>query len=513
MSYKQALASGEKDKWQAAIKEELSSHATNKTWIVVRRNNNMNVIGSKWVFKKKRDANGAVQRYKARLVAKGYDQEYGIDFYETFAPVLKYKSLRMLVLLSLIYGYELVQLDIKTAFLNADIDEDLYMEVPDGVDVDRTVHVVKLLKALYGTKQAPKVWNDHINNQLLTLGFTRCHKDTCIYVRTSNTIIISWLVCLSMTWWSRTARKMKKNGMWSRMCWKASMMWAILGELNHILGMKITRSPGKVCMSQQLYVNDKLALYDMNECTSVSVPEATVKLVPAAKDDVITDRKEMSVYRGIIGSLIYASISTRPDITHAVNMLSRYMHTPSQTHMNAARRVLRYLKSCTEYGLVYDNGGKKNTMNDPLTITAYSDSDWGGDAVDSKSTTGYVVLLNGNLITWNTRKQHTVALSSAEAELMALVEVTKEVEWLSMLLGELHYKVKRPSVIFVDNRSAINMAQNIGEYDRSKHIKIKYSFIKEDIDSGEIKLQWVSTDKQLADIFTKALQGQLFIYE
>ena len=209
-----------------------------------------------------------------------------------------------------------------------------------------------------------------------------------------------------------------------------------LGELNHILGMKITRSPGKVCMSQQLYINDKLALYDMNECTSVSVPEATVKLVPAAKDDVITDRKEMSVYRGIIGSLIYASISTRPDITHAVNMLSRYMHTPSQTHMNAARRVLRYLKSCTEYGLVYDNGGKKNTMNDPLTITAYSDSDWGGDAVDSKSTTGYVVLLNGNLITWNTRKQNTVALSSAEAELMALVEVTKEMEWLSMLLGE-----------------------------------------------------------------------------
>ena len=249
----------------------------------------------------------------------------------------------------------------------------------------------------------------------------------------------------------------------------------------------------------------------MNECTSVSVPEATVKLVPAAGDDVITDKKQASMYRGIGGSLIYATVSTRPDITHAVNMLSRHMHQPSQTHLTAAQRVLRYLKSCTEYGLTYTNGGKQHTMNDALSITAYSDSDWGGDAVSNRSTTGYVVLLNGNLIAWNTKKQHTVALSSAEAELMALVEVTKEVAWLSMLLGELHYKVKRPSLIFVDNRSTINMAQNISEHDRSKHIRIRYNYIKDEIDSGEIKLEWVSTDKQMADIFTKALQGQLFV--
>jgi hypothetical protein len=264
-------------------------------------------------------------------------------------------------------------------------------------------------------------------------------------------------------------------------------------------------------MTQQLYVNDKLALYEMNECTSVSVPEATVKLVPAASDDAITDKKDMSVYRGIIGSLIYASISTRPDITHAVNMLSRYMHKPSQTHMTAARRVLRYLKSCTEYGLVYDNGGKHHSMQDQLTITAYSDSDWGGDSVNNRSTTGFVVMLNGNLISWNTKKQPTVALSSAEAELMALVEATKEVAWLSMLLGELHYKIKRPSLIYVDNKSTINMAQNIGEHDRSKHIRIRYNYIKEEVDSGEIKLEWTATDKQLADIFTKALQGKMFI--
>jgi hypothetical protein len=154
-SYKLAISSGEADKWKVAIQEELSSHVSNKTWKVVDRTNNMNVIGSKWVFKKKRDANGTVQRYKARLVAKGYDQEYGIDYYETFAPVMKYKSLRIIILLSIIYGYELEQLDIKTAFLNADIDEDLYMEIPDGIDdTDKTKHVVKLLKARYGTKQA-----------------------------------------------------------------------------------------------------------------------------------------------------------------------------------------------------------------------------------------------------------------------------------------------------------------------------------------------------------------------
>ena len=211
-----------------------------------------------------------------------------------------------------------------------------------------------------------------------------------------------------------------------------------------------------------------------------------MKLSPAAADEVITDKKELSLYRGIISSLIYATISTRPDITHAVNMLSRYMHQPSQTHMTAAKRVLRYLKRCSEYGLVYNNNNKQYGMNDELSITAYCDSDWGGDTVDNKSTTGFAVLLNNNLITWITKKQPTVALSSAKAELMAIVEVTKEVAWLSILLGDLNYKIKQSSLILVDNQSAINMSQNIGEHDRSKHIRIKYNYIKEEIDKAAV---------------------------
>jgi hypothetical protein len=274
--------------------------------------------------------------------------------------------------------------------------------------------------------------------------------------------------------------------------------------------MKIDSSNNKLFVSQQVYINDKLQLYNMNECSSMNVPEATVKLSPAAADEIITDKKQLSMYRGIVGSLIYATISTRPDITHAVNMLSRYMHQPSQSHMNAAKRVLRYLKSCSEYGLVYDNNNKQYSMNDALTITGYCDSDWGGDTVDNKSTTGYAVLLNNNLITWNTKKQPTVALSSAEAELMAIVEVTKEIAWMSILLTELNYKINQPSTIFIDNQSAINMSQNISEHDRSKHIRIKYNYIKEEIDNNEIKLKWISTEKQLADIFTKALQGNIF---
>jgi len=179
--------------------------------------------------------------------------------------------------------------------------------------------------------------------------------------------------------------------------------------------------------------------------------------------------------------------------------------------MVAGKRILPYLKSCSDYGLVYNNNNRVNNMTDKLTITGYCDSDWGGDTADSKSTTGYIVLVNNNIISWNTKKQPTVALSSAEAELMALVEVTKEIAWLSMLLTELNYNINQPSTIYVDNQSTIKMSANLSEHDRSKHIRIKYNYIKDEIDTNQTRLQWISSGDQLADIFTKALQGPTFI--
>ena len=510
-TYKAAVSGSEANKWLLAISEEVQSLEVNKTWQVVDKTRDMNIIGSRWIFKKKKDVNGQVQKYKARLVAKGYDQEYGIDYSETFAPVLKYKTLRVILALSVIFGYQLAQLDVKTAFLNASINEDLYMEVPDGIDADRSSKVLKLLKALYGTKQAPRAWNSNINQLLVSMKFYRCSKDTCIYIRKSTTgrnIIIGIFVDdMIIAYDDRDS----KEWYTIKQLLKSKYQISDLGALHHILGMKITRDTHNLYISQHTYINDKLVTYNMNECVTISTPEAALKLAAAQDGDLITEGKQLTKYRGIVGSLIYASISTRPDITHAVNMLSRYMHTPGHTHMLAGKRILRYLKSCSDYGLVYNNNNRVNETTEKLTITGYCDSDWGGDTADSKSTTGYLVMVNNNIISWNTKKQSTVALSSAEAELMALVEVTKEIAWLSMLLTEANYSINLPNTIYVDNQSTIKMSANLSEHDRSKHIRIKYDYIKDEIDNNETRLKWVPSGDQLADIFTKALQGTTFI--
>ena len=244
----------------------------------------------------------------------------------------------------------------------------------------------------------------------------------------------------------------------------------------------------------------------MQECKSQSTPEELTKLIKCEENELLDD-KLVTVYCGIVGSLIYASISTRPDITHAVNMLSRFMSRPGKNHLNAGKRILRYLQGTSEYGLQYK---RNRNENGKITISAYSDSDWGGDSEDRKSTTGYVVFINDNLVSWNTKKQATVALSTAEAELMAAAEVIKEVLWMKYILNELMYEVSLPINIFIDNQSTIKIIQNDVEHDRTKHIDIKYYFMKEKLNEGIILPQWIETENQLADIFTKSLSCSLF---
>ena len=277
-TYRAAVSGSEANKWLLAISEEVQSLEVNKTWQVVDKTRDMNIIGSRWIFKKKKDVNGQVQKYKARLVAKGYDQEYGIDFCETFAPVLKYKTLRVILALSVIFGYQLAQLDVKTAFLNASINEDLYMEVPDGIDADRSSKVLKLLKALYGTKQAPRAWNSNINQLLVSMKFYRCSKDTCIYIRKSTTgrnIIIGIFVDdMIIAYDDRDS----KEWYTIKQLLKSKYQISDLGALHHILGMKITRDTHNLYISQHTYINDKLVTYNMNECVTISTPEAVLRL-------------------------------------------------------------------------------------------------------------------------------------------------------------------------------------------------------------------------------------------
>lgn len=428
----------------------------------------------------------------------------------------------------------LKQLDVKSAFLNATVNENIYMELPDGFYESRVVStqtprglpvstqqargdvVLKLNKALYGIKQAPREWNKNIDSFMRNeLKFKQCIKDTCVYVKKSmknNNIMIGLFVDDSTTSYVKED-EIEYNEIIEKLKQKYEM--SDLGEISHILGMRVRRVNNTLYIDQKTYIEDKLNQFDMSNCNSSTTPESLDKLTKNTDKNKIENEE---LYRSIVGSLIYASVSTRPDITHAVNMVSRYMHEPNATHMIAAKRILRYLKDNSELGLVYTNNNKNNIrenttwkpcdnhVNDnEICIEAFCDADWGGDLDDRKSTTGYCVFLNGCLVSWYTHKQPTVALSSAEAELMGAVDVVKEIKWMQQMLNEMNYKVKTPVIVNIDNQSAIKIAENDVDHSRTKHIDIKNHFIKNEINDENIELRWVATENQIADIFTKGL--------
>jgi len=504
-TYKEAIEGSESTAWLDAMREELDAHARNSTWSEVKRTNGMNVIGTKWIFKKKNNNKGGVERYKARVVAKGFTQKHGVDYQETFAPVMKIKSLRIIIALSATTNTKrkLAQLDIKTAFLNASVSEDIYVQAPQGMNIGRD-NVLKLNKALYGIKQAPHEWNNNIDSFIISLGFKRCIKDTCVYVKMSkkqNTIILCLFVDDMMIsyvnedereWFELKGKMMRKYELTD------------IGETNKILGMRVTHRDGYTYIDQQAYIREKLDEFNMSECITVSTPGDVNVMLGDKVGEV-----NRHVYLQIVGSLMHATHSTRPDITHATNIVCRFMSAPDENHMRAAKRVLRYLSGCVEYGLRYKND--ESVYGNGVEITAYCDADWGGDKTDRKSTTGYCVYMNDNLITWNTQKQQTVALSTAEAELMAIVEAVKEVKWVSMLVSEMGYQVRKPILIHTDNQSAKNITKHDTEHGRTKHIDIKHSFVCGEIKEGQVEIKSISSEQQMADTFTKTLTPSVFL--
>lgn len=525
MTYNEAMRSSEKDEWQKAMNEEIQSLEKDKTWEVVHENDEMNVIGCKWVYKYKKDENGVIVKHKARLVAKGYDQQYGIDYDETSASVLNFKSFRLSLALAMFESdVEIEQMDVKTAYLNAELNENIYMKPTEGMKIAKG-YVLKLLKALYGLKQAGRMWSETVKKVLSKMGWHECMKDTCLYYKMSRNNQLMILGVFVDDFIS-IFKKSDKNE-WNEMKEIMKKQWEMsdLGTMRNFLGMRLTRKGTNMYVDQMKYVNEKLRIFGMHECKRAVVP-GTDKLLMRIddgkreeyqnekddednydlneylnEDDNDNDRDRAYTYRMIVGSLMYLSVSTRPDITHAVNMLSRYMQAPTSQHLIAAKKVLRYIKGAISYGLTFKTG----EQNKDIKITAYSDSDWGGDIADRRSTTGYCVFVNDNLVSWSTKKQVTVALSSAEAELIAMTEVVKEVLWFTQLIGELKYTVKYPVVIYVDNQSAIKIAENGVQHDRTKHIDIRYHFVKDYIKQKKIKIQWLESSEQRADIFTKAL--------
>jgi len=477
-------------KWKEAMLEELAALEKNKTWDLVPLPIGKKVVGCKWVFTVKQNPDGKVERYKARLVAKGYCQTYGIDYDETFAPVAKMSTVRTLISCAVVYDWPLYQLDIKNAFLHGDLREEVYMEIPPGFATDQTKgKVLKLKKSLYGLKQSPRAWFDRLRRAMCNMGYKQCNSDHTMFYHHSRghvTILAVYVDDMIITGDDTLEITRLKCNLSKEFEVKD------LGQLRYFLGIEIARSPRGIVLSQRRYVLDLLDETGMLGCRPASTPiEQNHKICAEYGDPVDKER-----YQRLVGRLIYLC-HTRPDITYAVSIVSRYMHDPRSGHLDAVYRILRYLKSSPGKGLWFKRNGH-------LEVEGYCDADWASCLDDRRSTSGYCTFVGGNLVAWRSKKQPVVSRSTAEAEFRAMSVCLSEMLWVKNLLSELKL-MKGTLKLWCDNKSALSIATNPVQHDRTKHVEIDRFFIKEKIDNGILELSHVNSCDQVADCLTKGL--------
>ncbi|GMP75039.1 hypothetical protein CsSME_00032259 [Camellia sinensis var. sinensis] len=401
-NFKEALLD---NSWVNAMHEELGQFERNKVWTLVPRPRDMNVIGTKWIFKNKSDENGTVVRNKARLVAQGYTQVEGVDYDETFAPVARLESIRILLGVACFLGFKLFQMDVKSAFLNGYLKEEAYVEQPKGFEDPKCPnHVYKLDKALYGLKQAPRIF-----------------------------------------------------------------------------------------VSQSKYAKNLVSKFGLESAKHARTPMSTS--LHLSKDSSGID-VDPTLYRSMIGSLLYLTAS-RSDIAFSVGVCARYQASPKESHLLAVKRIIKYVNGTLGYGVWF-------STDTTAEITGFSDTDWAGCADDRKSTSGGCFYLGNNLVSWHSKKQNAISLSTVEAEYIAAGSCCAQMLWMKQMLHD--YGIEQNTLtLFCDNTSAINISKNHVQHSRTKHIDIRHHFIRELVEEGLVVLEHIPTEHQKADIFTKPL--------
>lgn len=502
-SFSEAMQSNDRQQWEHAAREEMASIQQAGTWTLTPLPAGRQAIGCKWVLKVKRKADGTVDRYKMRLVAKGFSQKEGIDYDETFAPVAKFAAIRALLSMAAYHNLEIHQMDVKTAFLNGDLDQDIYMKQPEGFVVAGKENLVcKLRKSLYGLKQASRAWYEKIHRTLLDMGFQVLSADTCVYqLRKGNLYVLLALYVDDLLLMSNSLPGL--NALKHDLSQRYSMK--DLGEAHYVLGIQIDRDRAArtLSISQSQYVEKMLQRLGMMDCKPVGTPLATnVKLTKAdcPKPDTALDYLFIRQYQSAVGAIMYAMLGTRPDIAFAIASLSQFSSNPGRSHWESVKHVLRYLRGTVDYKLTYGLKG-----NSKLLFDGYCDSDWGSNVDDCRSVTGYVFMLGGGAVSWQSKKQPTVALSSVEAEYMAATQATKEALWWRKFLQGVGIQVHPTTVIHSDSQGSIALSKNPEHHARSKHIDIRHHFVREQVVSGTISLQYVPTEDMLADVMTKPL--------
>ncbi|CAN1345666.1 Retrovirus-related Pol polyprotein from transposon TNT 1-94 [Linum perenne] len=486
--------------WILAMQEELHQFERAMVWDLVAPPLNKTIIGTKWVFRNKTNEKGEVTRNKARLVAQGYSQEEGIDFDETFAPVARLEAIRILCAFASYMKFKLFQMDVKSAFLNGFIKEEVFVKQPPGFENPSFPHhVYKLKKALYGLRQAPRVWYDRLSSYLLSNGFSRGTVDNTLFLKFHSSDILLVQIYVDDIIFGSTSDALR-NSFGEMMATTFEM--SLMGELKFFLGLQVDQTESGIFIHQTKYTTDLLSRFNFSSAKPAATPMATTTKLSAIDSEESTDNTH---FRALIGSLLYLTAS-RPDILFCVCLCARFQANPKISHLSALKRVLRYLIATKDFGLWFPT-------TDQFDLIGFSDSDFAGSTTDRKSTSGSCQFLGPALVSWSSKKQPSIALSTAEAEYIAAGGCSTQILWIRSQLSDYGISISdSPTSLFCDNTSAINISKNPVLHSRTKHIDVKYHFLRDLVSQKIIDIKFIPTDFQLADIFTKALKEDQFIF-
>ncbi|CAL1375176.1 unnamed protein product [Linum trigynum] len=474
------------------MRAEVQALLSNHTWTLVPRPLSHNIVACRWIFRIKWNPDGSINRFKARLVAKGFTQRPGIDFHDTFSPVLKPVTIRTVFTIALAHQWPILQFDVNNAFLQGSLNETVYMAQPPGFrDPHHPDYVCCLSRAIYGLRQAPRSWYMALSSFLEHEGFIKSKSDASLFIYHKEGVTMYFLVYvddLLLTGNHGPSLARFQDRLAARFSLKS------LGQVGYFLGIEVQPSSTGYFLTQHKYVLDILQRFNMADSHPAPTPlSATAKL--SLVDG--SPPADATLYKQVLGSLQYL-LCTRPDIAFAVNKLSQFMHAPTQLHWQHVKRLLRYLCGTASLGL---------RLSPPTTSTlvAFADSDWAGDPDDRTSTMAYLIYYGGNLISWKSKKQRSVARSSTEAEYRALAHATSELLWVQNLLIELHQPVSSPPTLYCDNLGAVNFSANPIHHSRMKHLALDFLFVRDLVQSASLHVRHIPTAHQLADSLTKPL--------
>ncbi|KAI3702067.1 hypothetical protein L6452_27705 [Arctium lappa] len=480
------------------MQEELLHFKLQEVWDLVDLPKGHRAIDTKWIFRNKKDERRIVIRNKERLVAQGYTQEEGIDYEEVFAPVARVEAIRLFLVYASYMKFKVYQLDVKSAFIYGTIDEEVYVYQPPGFEnPSYTDRVYKLTKALYCLHQAPRAWYDTLSTYLLENGFERGIIDKNLFIKRSKKDILLVQIYVDDNIIGSTQDQMCRD--FEKLMHKSFKM-SSMGDLTFFLGHQVKQQKDGIFISQSKYVKNILDKYGLSDSKPASTPMETHKQITAALEGEDVD---VHLYRSMIGSIMYLTAS-RPDIMFPVCVCARFQVKPKQSHLQAVKRIFRYLKGKPRLGLWYP-------YESNFDLIAYSESDLGGANMDRKSTSGGCQLLGARLVSWKCKKQTIVSLSTTEAEYIAAASCCSQVLWIQNQM--LDYGVTfLHTPIFIDNSSAVSIVKNPVKHSKTKHIEIRYHFIRDCNEKKLIQVAKVHTDNQFVDLFTKAFDVGRFTF-